>query len=419
MTRDAWREFICSPRHAGRHLSVIGRGVAAGIFDAIEQETLRAFLDRLSNASDDVQLLGDAVDLITGGYLEFVTRPLSKVLDSLSNEMLRQEEVVGPGLRGNPRWDTTLIQRLSGRLSVNHYVSGTARRSFDLPENKLIAWLVRDLIRCIEAIERRIGTQSLHPSLQILHRMCSAANAHHWFSTIPVPISLEYGHLSSARGHRMPEYRKAAALAERRRSLESRDHQAWWYSVLALLAVNWLEPISDDDLFELYVLVLTLDVLSAELGFGEPTEFGLLIPGRKHVAAFEKEDRTLAVHFDQALAGIIRAPSAYGNVVRGYVGISGSERRPDIVIVAGAGEARRVVLIEAKRSSDGGYISDSIYKVFGYLYDFRSDIVPAKAILVIPSGVEQIEAPSADQQLLIVSVDARESFVRALRAALT
>ena len=66
MGREAWREFICSPYHAGRHLSVIGRGVSGSVSDAVDLETLRAFLERLSNAYRDVQFLGDAVDLITG-----------------------------------------------------------------------------------------------------------------------------------------------------------------------------------------------------------------------------------------------------------------------------------------------------------------------------------------------------------------
>ena len=135
--------------------------------------------------------------------------------------------------------------------------------------------------------------------------------------------------------------------------------------------MNWLEPVNDDDLFELYVLVLVLDIIAEELNFGTPTEYGLLTTGRRHVALFEKDNSTLSVYFDQSPAAILGNPSAYGTVLRSYTGVSGSERRPDLMLVLTQGNERREIIVEAKRTSDGPYTSDSIYKVFGYLHDFR------------------------------------------------
>ena len=112
MSRQAWNEFICSPERAGRHLSAIGRGVAGAQSDAIDLTVLQAFLERLRDATDDVRLLGSTVDLITGDYALFAKEPLHRVLDALSNEMLSHEQIVGPGLRGNPRWDRTLLLRM-------------------------------------------------------------------------------------------------------------------------------------------------------------------------------------------------------------------------------------------------------------------------------------------------------------------
>lgn len=417
--REVWRDFICSPYHAGRHLSFIGRGVAGSVSDAVDLETLRTFLDRLTNASNDVQFLGNAVDLITGGYLEFVQGPLGSILDALSNEMLREEEVVGPALRGNPRWDKTLVQRLSGKLSATQYVSGTARRSFDLPENRLLSWLVHDLLSRVDEIERRVGSQALHPDLQTLRRLCMECLSHHWFSTVSRPIALEYGFLLAAKGHRRVEYRKAAALVARRKELEAKDDRAWWYAVLSLLSVNWLEPVSDDDLFELYVLVLVLDVIANELDFGTPTEFGLLTTGRRHVALFEKTDETLAVYFDQSPALVLGSPTAYGEVLRGYNGISGSERRPDLMLVVTREGEQRTVLVEAKRTSDGPYISDSIYKVFAYLHDFRHGGLDPRAVLVIPSGVMASVPFTANESFFLVSGDQRAELKKCLVAALS
>jgi hypothetical protein len=371
MTRQAWREFICSPERAGRHLSGIGRGVAGAQSESIDLAVLQAFLERLSEATDDVRLLGSAVDLVTGGYGDFARESLHRILDSLSNEMLAQEQVVGPGLRGNPRWDRTLLQRMSGTLSPVHFVSRTSHRSFELAENQLLAWLVEDLRSTISLVEQRVGSTTLHPILQSMRFDCELARRHHWFGDVTAPLQPTGEMLSAAQRHRRPEYRFAAKLARRRLDLETRDQHAWWYTVISLLAVNWLEPVSDDDLFELYVLVLTLDILSSELGFGEPVEYGLVTSRRGHVALFEAEETKVQVYFDQSASAVLKIPTEYGGVFSQNVGISGAARRPDIIVVAeGAGE-RRVVIVEMKKSGDGRYISDSVYKVFGYLYDFR------------------------------------------------
>jgi hypothetical protein len=72
-----------------------------------------------------------------------------------------------------------------------------------------------------------------------------------------------------------------------------------------LLAANWLEPVDPDDLFELYALVLVLDLLEVELGLGPPMQYGLAVPGRDHVAMFETEGNRVRVFFDQSPASVL------------------------------------------------------------------------------------------------------------------
>lgn len=422
MSREAWRDFICAPHRAGRHLSAIGRGVAGAKSDPIDLAVLQAFLERLHDATDDVRLLGSAVDLIAGGYGAFAKGPLHRVLDALSNEMLAQEQVVGPGLRGNPRWDRTLLQRMAGTLSPVHFVTRTSHRSFDLPENKLLSWLVDDLRRTVSVIEQRVGTTGLHATLQGLRDNCERTRQHHWFGDIAVPLRLTPEMIAAASRHRRPEYRAAAALARRRFELETNDHHAWWYTILSLLAVNWLEPVSDDDLFELYVLVLALDLLSDELGFGEPVEYGLVTSRRGHVALFQDEHQKVRVYFDQTPAAVLGIMTEYGQVFAQHRGLSGGERRPDILVVAEHDGKTRLVLIEMKKTSDGRYISDSIYKVFGYLYDFKGDTAAGqtvKALLVVPGGVSAAPSAPMDRTVFVTSGDDRAGMSEALKAALS
>lgn len=421
MSRQAWNDFICSPERAGRHLSAIGRGVAGAQSEAIDLTVLQAFLERLRDATDDVRLLGSAVDLITGGYAPFASEPLHRVLDALSNEMLAQEEIVGPGLRGNPRWDRTLLLRMSGNLSPVHFVSRTSHRSFNLPENQLLAWLVEDLRTTITLIEQRVGSSGLHPVLEKMRFDCEIARWHHWFGDVSIPLQPTGEMLSAANRQRRSEYRTAAKLAERRLDIETRDKHSWWYTVISLLAVNWLEPINDDDLFELYVLVLTLDVLTIELGLGEPVEYGLVTSRRGHVALFDAGNAKIRVYFDQSAASVMGLPTEYGSVIAHHAGISGAARRPDIILVAESAGEKRVVIIEMKKTADGRYISDSIYKVFGYLHDFRhmsASGYPMKAVLVVPSGISVAQGAPADRSLLLASGDDRAGVADALRTAL-
>ena len=422
MTRDAWRDFICAPNRAGRHLSAIGRGVAGAASDAIDLAVLQAFLERLHDTADDVQLLGSAVDLIVGGYGAYAKGPLHRILDALSNEMLAQEQIVGPGLRGNPRWDRTILQRMAGTLSPVHFVSRTSHRSFELPENRLLSWLVDDLRRTVSIVEQRVGTAGLHADLQSLRDECERARQHHWFSDISVPVRLTPDMIAAASRHRRPEYRAAAALARRRLELETNDHHAKWYTTMSLLAVNWLEPVSDDDLFELYVLVLALDVLSDELGFGEPIEYGLVTSRRSHVALYQDHCRRIRVYFDQTPAAVLGLSTEYGQVFAHHRGISGGERRPDILIVAEGEDAARLILIEMKKTADGRYISDSVYKMFAYLYDFRDTAGvggTVKAVLVVPGGVSPAPDAPAGREVFVVSGDDRTGVAQAMKDALT
>jgi len=419
--RAAWREFICAPDHPYRHLASLGASVQGANSDAIDVADLTAFLQKL-RGDDEVRLLADMVDLLSGGYGAFAESQLPRLLDSLANEMESRDEIVGPGLRGNPRWDRTVISRMAGILPVGRYHSRTSHRSFALPENALLRWLVDELITSVRNLSRRSKSATPHSALSALLKSAEEAAAHHWLSQLPVPARLTPAMVSAAKRSRHPEYRQAAELAEARARLKSPSEDARWHAILMLLAVGWLEPVSDDDLFELYALTLVIDVISHDLGFGEPEEYGLVTSGRGHVAAFRSELGKLRVIFDQNPSSAVRAQDRYRGIVAGHVGVTGNARRPDISIVYDRADGQRFVIVEVKRTANERYISDSIYKVFGYLYDFAAfwaDNHPSpRSILLIPEGISRAsEKPYAETA--IVSGDDRLGLAEALRTAIS
>src|SRR5438876_570575 len=103
--RQQWRDFITHPNHAGRHLTSLGKSIEAAEAAPISLAALEDFLVKLAGGTEDVDLLAGAVDLVCGGYADFCTRQLPPLLDSLLSERLGENAIVGPGLRGNTRWD--------------------------------------------------------------------------------------------------------------------------------------------------------------------------------------------------------------------------------------------------------------------------------------------------------------------------
>lgn len=416
-----WRDFICAPEHSGRHLASIGSAINAAKADAIDSASLTSFLSKLER-DDDIRLLADTVDLLSGTYLDFIEGDLPRVLDTLAKEDLRRDEIVGPALKGNPRWDRTFLGRMSGSLRPGQYVSRTAHRSYELPENSLLRWLIDDLAGAVEFVRRRSKGNPPHDTLQRIGAGCAKANSHHWFGGLRRPRRLDPAMLSAARLRRRSEYSRAAALAESRSRFDPTTADERWHSILMLLSVGWLEPVDVDDLFELYCLVLVLDVLTVELGLGEPEEYGLVLAGRGHVAKFRPPSGTLSVHFDQGAAPILGIASRYSAVVRAHAGINGNPRRPDILLVWTPAEgSRRTLLVEMKKSTDGGYLSDSIYKVFGYLYDFAAAWNETgrepTALLLVPEGVAP-EAGVTMTEVAIATAGDRAAMADAIRSAL-
>jgi hypothetical protein len=106
----------------------------------------------------------------------------------------------------------------------------------------------------------------------------------------------------------------------------------------------------------------------------------------------------------------LRKNSRYLSTSAAYTNIfSARARRPDIVIEASTAEASSYTLVEVKNPSESSdsYRRDSLYKCFGYLYDFAENLDPPPepdvCFLVFPEKVSasgegsgQVAAVSGD-----------------------
>jgi hypothetical protein len=419
-----WRDFICDPGRPARFLSSIGRGIEEAQDQPVDAEILTAFLERLAGGGADVELLANAIDLAHGGYAAFCTDQLPHLLDALANERLAEDAVVGPALRGNPRWDRTMVARRTGRIPSTHFISRLPTRSFELPENLLVRWLLDSLSAAVESMALRVGNAALPDSLLRIREAVEAALSHHWFREVTVPTLPTEAMFAGASRHRMPAYRIASGLARRRAERDLRRVRGRWFKVFDFLRANWLSPIDTDDLFELFALALVLDVLETDLGLGPAREYGLALRGRDHVALYDLPGGdTLQVFFDQSPRRTLAASSQYQQTLQAHHGLTGTARRPDVTLVRtpAQGGRRTVMFVEVKETGQTRYASDSIYKAFGYLHDFNSLWVPdepgPRLVLLFPADVApRAGVVVADQDVLLLSSDGAVSLGEAIRS---
>jgi hypothetical protein len=241
-------------------------------------------------------------------------------------------------------------------------------------------------------------------------------------SEIDKPERLLPEMIFGAKRGRRQEYRTAADMAIRRHELNREVSTGKWKALLSLLASDWLEPVDVDDLFELYALTRCLESLITDLGYGLPTELGLVIRNRRYVARFvANSGAAVEVFFNQSPLATLGMQGHYSAVVAAHSGVGGVSRRPDITIVSQATSGkRRVTFLEVKKTYSKDYLSDSIYKAFGYIHDYRclwddSDVRP-KVILFVPAEV-QLQSKSFPDVVLISSNNLPE-MSRVLTAAL-
>ena len=125
--------------------------------------------------------------------------------------------------------------------------------------------------------------------------------------------------------------------------------------------------------------------------------------------------------FDQHPAGAARTRDRYRGIVGAHCGVTGNARRPDISVIYDRPDDPRFIIVEVKRTANERYVSDSIYKVFGYLYDFAAlwtERQPdPRSVLLIPEGISLVPGRTYPETA-IVSGDDRAALAEALRTAI-
>lgn len=390
--KESWEAFIAEhfpgyllPEAAGRALSL---SAAERFLEAIGGEPRQLFVLRATSViSPRVRELS-----------ELALRQLPLLSRSLFQRAEVDRRVWEGRVEGKLDVAATLKRRLEGRPT--EFVARTRRRSLDRLEDILLKAVTRRLVRVLADLRtlgvlRGAGWAAMLPACEraLEHLLATTALG----AVADEPITSE--HEAAARAARHPAYQLALgfhrALAE---GLESADPEA----IARIVAEGALAPLSDATRFELAVLVRLIQALSEELTRRAPSRWRLsrtlILKGRRDIAALDRDDgATVQLFYNQACL----EPGPYDTGVRRYLGQKG-RLRPDITVIARApGAPMRAVVIEAKLSSDPGYLAQGYQEALLYRAEYDAELTGWPKAILVASG-QAMGAPHREDDVIAV-----------------
>lgn len=336
----------------------------------------------------------------------------------------RKETLECKGMvRGRIDWGLTIKERYSqGFNDPSLFICKPASKMYDLPENQLLKFILHEIVNFGDSIEYLpiLAEEILEDkevnnyidSIQIRRAAVRSTLKHIQFRHIILPHYVSPKTLQKTRNHRNRHYHTVVKCYELYHNLfieYSKD------ALQKLLEKQLLEPLNNDKLYELFVLFKVIENLKEK---GGEISMGLLKPGKKrttYVAQYKDENVTINV-FYQKMPGGCWKTSEYKDIFKFY-NLNVSSRRPDIILEFV--EANLYRLIEVKRTDKRNYIVDSVYKVIGYLSDFKKCFPEKNAldgVLVVWKGIkfEQFEGAFKKQVLILSKNDLNSDIKKVL-----
>jgi hypothetical protein len=417
--RTKWCQYIESHSAVLRLLSSRGDVTFALAPPASEQDLID-LLSKLKNPSRDPRLLYSLLYILNPELIAFILGDLSDLIRAASRTTRRTAVVSKTGVRGSVLWQRTSVGRLTGRLNSGSFEVRVSERHQNLPENQLLKLFLVQLQNLTRYLEFELRSGSAAKQVMVLRARVNALLRSEWLRDISTQTVISSLMSNRARRSKHSAYGKVLSFS---REYTSVFELPRWAYVLNLIQAGWLEPIRDDDIFELYTLIRLVDILSERLGFSTTSRLGLIMSGREEIVRLDRQEdgASVRIYFDQSPVTIFGVQSAYRALLANYEGFNPTSRRPDISLRFSLPDGHRVLLIECKDTTDDGYTRDSAYKAFAYLSDFaelwskNQDQAP-KVIVVFPTNV--IEKTQMIAEIVLVGADDSPRLATVLRASL-
>lgn len=384
-------------------------------------------LMRLTSFGTDVQLAcpTDLLDSEVMAFLGDLTEPRSILIllmlarpdfqrnfgDQLHRMLASLRRTTGSsrietrgGLRGAPKWSETFIRRAAVGNDRTLFVSSVADKTFDTLENRGLISCLRELSDCLSR-EHRLAARRLPRAVERVKSAVERACVSPSLRDLPSQPLNDGRILGAMRRNKNKGYETILDLTLALRSVANMSDLAL---ASALAGSGWFELVDDDRLFEFVVFFRVVNDLTSVIGSAPKEVRRIGIANGKPVVRYEVEDTKIDVHFGD-VPDVLSENSEYITVTKKHGTFFSSRlRRPDIVVVIRTGKITLPLLIEAKNAQgSSAYQRSSVYKCFGYLYDFaeawREDMTGTRCILAFPGTVP--EGWTTSDPLAVVSGD--------------
>jgi hypothetical protein len=406
--RAHWLAFLTANERASRLVNL--RGAGAFVESSfLDEGKLLELLKHLSASKAHVSTLTRVHFLLSKQTQRFMGATLDALKRSARFAIHREQELLHGRIQGRINWGKTASQRLSGKIPPGSFVGSVSRKDNDSAENRALKQFLEDCRGDVERAAAAVGSGELKDGLSELRRTVMEALAEpHIRAARPRPEGY-LPDLQAVLRNRSEDYRFLGRMILDREALLRRNRLE---EIARLLSVGWIQPLLDEDLFELYSLLSTIELFEIHGSF-KMERLGLLVTGRNEVAVLRRDEgTTLRVYFDQGPNTFGMSSSAVSEYVRTsqyYPGLTDvSIRRPDLTIQSVKPDgATRVCFVELKESLDKRYIADSLYKCLAYLRDFAELWKPTpaqfpKVMLAVPSDVMFSSTAPANADLAVM-----------------
>lgn len=316
---------------------------------------------------------------------------------------------IGQAVRGPVDWTATVARRSLEAGNATRYVVRAAQRAYDIPENRVLAWVLDRLhVACRRALKEKVDAEVVPEDskaytwaerIERLAAQIDLARRTEWLRGIE-PEPPRGRTMQRLRGARNSFYREdVVAAAQKMLMVESPDER----DLIDVLNKRFFEPAATWMIFEVCVALR----LAREFGqaSGRPRRSRLLFgSGRAAYARYALPDDTevellYQVWPDKCGPSLL---SAAGE--RHGLGVGSS--RPDLFVVR-RGDVADVLLLELKASRSPKYLKQGLIRLLGYLAE-RPAFWKRKPAgwLVAPASAAFISCPlREDDELWIVSAD--------------
>ncbi|MFA0832629.1 MAG: hypothetical protein ACC609_01315 [Methanobacterium formicicum] len=362
-------------------------------------------LTELGLSDSDLNFL-KTVHFLLSPEVEALVNELPKLIRNLSHSTQKEVIECRGIVRGRIDWNLTLKERYSqGFNDPNLFICQPATKMYDLPENQLLKFVLWKIRSLTETIELSIPDELIEQDqwsrwVDIIiekYLKVKKVSKNIYFQQISLPRLIKPKALQKAYRHRNQSYDQVAECYELYEKLFISNDQV---VLRKLIESQIFEPLNNDKLFEIYVLIKILNLLEKYPG---DLEIGLLRPGNNYTAKYASDNLELCIFYQKMPLRFFDCSK--NKEIFEYYDPNVSLRRPDFMLKFKINNKTFYRIVEVKRSNERGYIVDSVYKVLGYLNDFEECLKPTsnpQGVLVIWDGANMTDMENALKQPVFI-----------------